>query len=168
MKAFFLFCFLILHTGIADMPPLKMVRMLYGQSGTDKDAAKKFLTALEPVDSNAAPVLEGYKGAAEMMRAKYAANPLTKFAAFKIGKGLIEHAIKRDSMGMELRFIRYSIQSNLPEMLGYRSSITADKMLILDKVTSEPDTGLKKMVINYMSVSKFCTEEELKKIKKSE
>ena len=53
-------------------------------------------------------------------------SPISKWNTFKKGKGNIEQAIKIEPDNVELRFIRLSIQKNIPSFLGYKSNIDED------------------------------------------
>ncbi|MEJ7559716.1 MAG: hypothetical protein WKF66_15510 [Pedobacter sp.] len=163
---------LLLITGILmgmvtkDQPKIDTVRSLFYQAAKDKTSAKKFLNALSVVDNNSSPVLVCYKGVAEMMQAKHVLSPFSKLQKFKTGKTLIEKSIKRDPNDLELRFLRFSIQSNLPEFLGYDQAISADKVKLINGYSSIKDDELRQCVVNYLTASKYCTVAELKKIKR--
>ena len=147
-------------------PKIEVVRSLFYQATEDKAAAQKFSRALAVVDNNSSPVLQCYKGVAEMIQAKHVFNPFSKLSKFKNGKTLIEKSISRDPNDLELRFLRFSIQSNLPGFLNYDAQIGSDKMRLLSGFGSIKDVALKKTIFDYLSASKYCTEEELKKIAK--
>jgi hypothetical protein len=107
----------------------------------------------------------GYKGAATIMQAKYQVNPFSKLESLKKGKEILQTAIIKDTTQLETRYLRFTIQTNLPSFLNYSADINNDKLFLLSNYRSIQDEELKKMVFQYLSTSKFCTEEELKKIK---
>jgi hypothetical protein len=151
---------------LKDEPKVEVVRGLFYEATVNKSAAEKFLRALSAVDNHSSPVLLCYKGVAEMIQAKHVFNPFSKLERFKTGKNMIEESISRDPNDLELRFLRFSIQSNLPGFLNYHKAITADKTKLLNGYTSIKDTELRKRVLNYLTTSKYCTVDELKKIAK--
>ena len=142
------------------------LRSLYWQAANSRDAADQLLKVLSSVDDQSEPLLVCYKGAAEMLQAKYLMNPFSKLSRFQKGKTLIESAIKRDPEHLEMRFLRFSIQCNLPSFLGYKDWIETDKRMLIDKVGSLGDTAFRQNVIKYLAGSKYCTKEELKIIGK--
>ena len=146
-------------------PKLAEVRCLYFKSADEKASAGKLCALLEPVDSSYTPVMVCYKGAAEMMRARYSLNPIHKFSSFKNGRALIESAIKRDSTAIESRFIRFSIQSNLPAFLNYDQNIKKDKSMLIHGIPTVADTLLKKLMLNFLAGNKYVTKEELNQIR---
>jgi hypothetical protein len=80
-------------------------------------------------------------------------------------KNSIKKAIARDPLNLEMRFIRYSIQSNLPAFLGYRDELDTDKQFLLDKTRYSKDLELKEMILNYLSALPVIKQDELKKLK---
>ncbi|MFD2872318.1 hypothetical protein ACFS5N_07570 [Mucilaginibacter ximonensis] len=124
------------------------IRTAYVAAATHKSGLlhlKKILAAA-PAD----PLINCYRGAAEMIEAKYALNPLNKLSAFDKGKQLIEQAIAADSDNVECRFIRYGIQRNLPAVLSYHSHLKNDSTLINNRLDTITDQDLKKRIINFI------------------
>ncbi|TDQ11595.1 hypothetical protein [Pedobacter metabolipauper] len=165
MRIYAVLLFLFIFAPSAELE-LSELRDLFYRSATDKDSAEQFSRLLSPVHTKSSPLLVCYKGVAEMMEAKYGYNPFSKFSRFKKGRSYIEHAIKQDPENPEMRFLRFSIQTNLPSILGYNDDIDKDKLFLLSKVNELTDVNLKQNVIGYLTGSKYCTAEELKKINK--
>ncbi|CAN5243518.1 hypothetical protein BH09BAC6_BH09BAC6_00440 [soil metagenome] len=146
-------------------PTLSELRSCYQQAGIKKAAAEKLnqLTAL--VDSGSEPVLIGYKGANEMLQAKYILNPITKLSRFNKGKTLLQMAIKRDTTNLEIRFLRFSIQSNIPSFLNYNAEMIPDKQFLIANTPRSKDEGLKEMIVKYFIAANTLTNTELNNIK---
>jgi hypothetical protein len=89
-----LVCLLLLPISAFALQTLDLhqVRMLYHTAAEVKQDAAKLNKLVLQVDSNALPVMICYKGANEMMQAKYAINPITKLDKFNKGKDLIQKA----------------------------------------------------------------------------
>ncbi|BAU53734.1 hypothetical protein [Mucilaginibacter gotjawali] len=134
---------------------LSTVRHLYQRAPVVKQDAGQLNRLMLQVDSDTdAPVLLCYKGANEMIQAKYTLNPIIKLQKFNKGKKLIINAVNRDSLSLEIRFIRYSIQSNLPDFLGFHDELYTDKRFIDDNINNSKDAQLKEMIFNYLSAAK--------------
>ena len=161
---------LIIWLGLFNLPmasselKLSELRKLYYQAAESSAASATLTRTLKTVDASSAPIFLCYKGAAHMMEAKYTLNPITKLSRFNKGKIAIEQAIERDPDQLEMRFIRFSIQVNLPSFLGYKGQIEVDKKKLLAGVGVINDKVLKDNVINYLIASKKCTKEEIKKL----
>lgn len=165
MKMTFICLFLMAFTRFSE-PDISALRSLYYQAVTDESSFTKLSKLLVSVDTKSPPVLVCYKGATEMIAAKYAINPFLKLGKFKKGRLLIEQAIKRDAEDVEMRFLRFSIQTNLPAFLGYGHKIKDDKDFLINEINDITDQSLKNNVISYLSSSKYCTAEDLKRITK--
>lgn len=144
---------------------LHQIRMLYHSAAEVKKDALQLNKLMLRVDSSASPVMVCYKGANEMIQAKYAINPLTKMGKFNIGKDLIQKAFNRDTLNLEIRFIRFAIQSNLPAFLGYHDDLNRDKRYLLDNTKISKDPELQEMIYNFLSGLTVIKPEELKQIK---
>jgi len=147
-------------------PDLHRVRELYRRAPEVKQDALQLDQLLLPVDSAvSAPVLVCYKGASEMIKAKYGLNPLNKLENFNKGKVLITRAFSRDTLNLEMHFIRFSIQSNLPAFLGYHDELDRDKRFLLAYTRSSTDPELQEMISKYLSALPSISPEELKQLK---
>ena len=166
MKLMLLMVSLFIHQPAQTTPSLVEVRRLYQNSADSEDSLKKLSGILATIDNNSPEIVYlSYKGAATMMKAKYQINPFAKMDSFKNGKAIIEAALNKDTTAIEARYLRFTIQTNLPSFLNYSSNITNDKAFLLSNYPQIKDEELKKIIFHYLSTSKFCTEVELKKIK---
>lgn len=145
---------------------LHQVRGLYHRAPEIKQDARKLNDLMAHVDTASdPPVLICYKGANEMIQAKYTFNPVNKLDQFNKGKDLIRKAFSRDTLNLEMRFIRFSIQSNLPSFLGFRDNLEQDKRYLLDNTKTSKDAELQEMIFNYLSGLAVIKPEELKQLK---
>jgi len=150
----------------AEFPATSELRTLYYQAASSKIAANKLQKLLLTVDDNSRQLLICYKGAAEMMQAKYVLSPVTKFRKFKRGKNFIESAIASEPENLEMRFLRYTIQTNLPSFLGYNDRIFADKKMLIENLDEIYDKNLRQLVVSYLLASKYTTQKERNHIRK--
>lgn len=146
-------------------PTLSEMRNCYQLAAIQKAAAEKLDQLTLNIDGSAAPVMVAYKGANEMVQAKYVFNPITKLSRFQKGKALLQLAVSRDSLNLETRFLRFSIQCNTPSLLNYNSEMAADKRFLMNKSGNCQDKVLKEMIVNYFAATNILTVTELKKIK---
>jgi hypothetical protein len=105
---------------------------------------------LEPYDKINYPVLVGYKACGTMMMAKYVFNPFSKLSYFRRGKKILETVIAANSDVVELRFLRYSIQTNAPSFLGYNKHIAEDKMFLKKAVPLLNDAAFRTRINDYL------------------
>lgn len=156
-----LFCFAAVK--VANKELIKL-RELYYRAAKDKDYVDLFREATEKNTAINASVLKGYEGMCWMIKANHSYNPYNKLSYFYKGKDLLELAIKEDSLNMELRFLRFGVQTNAPGFLSYRGQIQNDKNLILSSYSRSDDRDLRKRVKEYMMESKYCDQNDKKKL----
>jgi hypothetical protein len=147
---------------IVVTPGIGEVRQLYERSVTDETSCQKLVFLLEPFNEMNHPLYAGYKAAATMIRAKHAINPLSKYSYFKKGRALLEKAIAKSIADTELRFLRFTIQTNLPGFLDYNNNISADKAFIIKTFPKLVDLELKQKILDFVKTSGYITIAEKK------
>ena len=85
-----------------------------------------------------------------MLMAKHVINPFSKLSYFKKGKLMLENAIKADYTNVELRFLRYTIQTNVPGFLNYTSEKNLDRTFIAQSLPKLKDQDLKKIISEFL------------------
>lgn len=158
------FLFISLKASASD-PSIKSVRELYQQAAAKEEFCKKLLTILEPYSEKNNVLLAGYKGCATMLKAKYNFNPFAKLSNFIKGKNLLEKSIEMDKNNIELRFLRFAVQTNTPSFLGYKSAIKDDKIFLLNYYHNITDAQLKHWLISFLKTSTSLTAKEKQNIK---
>lgn len=138
------------------------IRKLYYSACQNSDSSEKFYTTMIDMNCKSDPVLLCYKGVAFILESKYAFNPYTKWTNFISGKKLIEQSIKIDPQNTETRFLRFCIQSNIPDFLQYKSDIEEDKAFMLKNYKFCVDVDLKIRIKECLLDSKYCSERERK------
>lgn len=111
-------------------------------------------------DSNT--IIQGYRGAAIAMRAKYGYNPMKKYNNCNDGLKLITDAIDNAPDDLELRYLRLLIESNIPPFLGMNYNVKEDKKIILNRINKEEDLHLRQMISSFLIKSGICTDQEKK------
>ncbi|MGZ4033878.1 MAG: hypothetical protein ACXVP4_03360, partial [Bacteroidia bacterium] len=105
-----------------------------------------------------------YKGAISAAMANHLKDKKEKLNLFNSGKKLLEQSITADSSNIETRFLRFTIQSNCPKILGYNKQINSDKNFIL-KNYSSANSVIKKMISSFATKTDYFTEAEKQKLK---
>lgn len=131
-------------------PSKEQVRPMHQRAAADETACEDLIKILAPFNENNNPLLSGYKGSATMMMAKYVLNPISKISYFNKGKHILEKAIDAEKDNVELRFLRYCVQTNIPFFLGYKTDIKTDKEFILTSLKRLDDMPLKSMIVEYL------------------
>jgi hypothetical protein len=116
------------------------LRRHFEQASADKAAGEKFYKLLADYKGHDALVL-GYKGAAEAIRARDA-SMFNKMTYIQDAARTFEQAVALDVDNPEIRFLRFSVESNLPAFLGLSKHIDEDKEILLRAMLQHPGSGL--------------------------
>ncbi len=145
MKKWLIFIVLISSNTLFWSQNLEEVRTQYSQVIGNKELCENLMTELEK-NKEASVLHLGYLGSLQTIWANHTFNPMNKLKTFNKGKQNIEKAIQKDPHNVELRFIRLSIQKNIPSFLGYKNNIETDKTFILKNMKSVESKVLHKNI----------------------
>lgn len=144
------------------------LRRYYEAAATDKDAGQKFYELLADYQDKDALVL-AYKAAAQAIRARDA-SMLHKLDYVKQASLTFEQAVALDSNNPEIRFLRFSVESNLPGFLGLSKHVDEDHTLLLRAALAHPQSGLDaeafRTVRNFLVDRGHVSEEEAQQLSK--
>ncbi|HET7117290.1 MAG TPA: hypothetical protein VFI29_12405 [Hanamia sp.] len=153
-------------TAFSSVPvDMSKVRSLYKEAVKSEDSCKELVAISSGPNEKNNPLMLGYKGSGTMLMAKHVFNPFTKMSYFKKGKQMLEKAIELDENNIELRFLRFNAQTNMPSFLGYNSSIENDKKFLLNRFSQITEGRLKEFVLEGLKNSKYLTENEKYQLK---
>ena len=152
LKILLLFTLLI-HFGFSSNN-LKEIRELYFKVGLEKVELEDFEHLLNKNKNISYPELDGYRAVLWFLKAKDFFNPFRKYDAFVEGKKQLESLIKKYTNNLELRFLRLTIQENLPDFLGYNEQIDIDKVFIKKNLKDiQNDADLKARIVEYLTAN---------------
>lgn len=119
-------------------------------SSKTTDSLYNILTAI----SNKSPLITGYTGTLQALKAKHHWNPYYKIKHVKDAQKAFSKAIAAEPHNMELRFLRFSVDYKLPRLLGYTKNMEADKDEIIAQLTQKNYTADNKdlviTIINFL------------------
>lgn len=139
MRALLLTSLIFINTAFAQDSLLEDVRKNIRDVFTISETCFSIYNQFETTDVSSNPLLLGYKGAVELGMARHATNPFKKMSYFSSGKEHLEEAIAKDTSDVELRFLRLTIQVNLPSFLGYSDDIESDHKFVLANLGDTED-----------------------------
>lgn len=163
MKNFVAVIFLLISQFIfAQKSDLIQLRETCFRAFVENDPSE-FLNRINQPNQINSPILTAYKSIAILFEAKRTFSPFDKIKLFNTGKNLLEYSIYTDKLNLELRFLRFCVQTNLPFILGYSKNIKGDKEFILKNWNFSEDKDLKVRIKISMINSTYCSEIEKKK-----
>ncbi len=120
----------------------------------DKNEVENYIRLL---DGRKDVISQGYLASMYFFKSKYVKFPTTKFKFFKRGKELLNSLIEKNPKNIELRYIRYIFQHQIPKFLGYYN----DKELDFNILSS---SGLEKRELLILLKLNSISEEHSQKI----
>src|SRR5688572_1842053 len=117
------------HSGtlrVQEDIPVTEIRTRFARAARNEEECRELLKTLDGSAGKEEPLIRGYRGCLTMMMARYALNPASKLDYFKEGRAMLESAIAEVPAHIELRYLRFTVQTNLPSFLGYDQNRKAD------------------------------------------
>lgn len=114
---------------------------------------ERLLKELQRLD-NPSPVLLAYRAACESMIAQFAWNPYTKLAQVNKSFDFFAKAIQEDTQNVEIRFLRFSVQHNVPDFLRKNREFEEDKDILVQNFDeTDFDEEFRQFIIGYLKDS---------------
>ena len=158
MPVLITFLALIGSVFFAQEPVIQELRELVFQGSENKAKARVLFEKVGEYEGNN-PVLIAYKGVAFALKAKHGANPINKLKNVKKAQALFTTAINAAPKNPEIRFLRYSVESQTPARLNLSKHLTEDKDHLIqglqDIRTSGLDQTTARIIRDYML--EYCT-----------
>ncbi len=146
----------------AELPKnnLAELRTLLFNSTQNEDSLDSLFALIsilsKKTDINNNPLLLAYSGVGKALLAKYSFFPWDKLSYVDDGLQLLDNAVKFDSTNLEIRFLRFSVLSNIPSFLGYSSDADAEADVLYRMLKSSSyneDAELIKNVVQFLITS---------------
>lgn len=161
--------FFLVFTFSSDQPTppvtLPEIRSMYVKANENEKTCKELIALLKPYNEENNPLFFGYKAGATMVMAKHSINPINKLSWFNKGKKMLETAIKTDHKNVELRCLRFGVQSNIPSFLGYKQNLPEDKNFILQSYPYVKDSVLRSNIVTFLTRWGNLTQAEKQQLK---
>ncbi|MBC7448085.1 MAG: hypothetical protein H7330_08505 [Hymenobacteraceae bacterium] len=122
----------------ADLPSL---RHLYAEAVQAEPAALRLQATLKAYAGPAATLL-AYRAVAEALQARYTWSPLNKLRAVRTADRLFDRAVAAAPRNVEVRFLRFTVESSVPHYLGFSQHLADDRAHVLRGAQHYPDLGL--------------------------
>jgi hypothetical protein len=142
---------------------LPELRQLYLAAVENEQKSNEFMKHMNSIDRQDA-LLYGYFASAQALASKHISAPSDKLKYLKLADKSFEEAIQKQPENAEVRFLRFSVQINIPRFLGFSDDIEKD---IQSMVANIPKTNSiqeypewKKIIINFLIDSGKCSDEQ--------
>ena len=131
----------------------KEIRKRYFEAIGNEQKIEKLLKELQYIE-NPSALLLAYRAACESMTAQFLWNPYTKLAQVNKSFDFFEKAVNEDSQNVEIRFLRFSVQHNVPDFLRKNREFEEDKNVLIENFENANfDTEFREFIIDYLKRS---------------
>jgi hypothetical protein len=121
---------------------------------------------LKLLENEKSPESQAYYAAMLFMKSKYVKFPLTKYKYFKKGKTALDQLIQENKTNVEMRYLRFVFQNEMPNFLNYNSDIQEDFLVITKGIEkSDLNREFKHKMLKNMLLVKNVTADQTTKIK---
>jgi hypothetical protein len=97
--------------------------------------------------------IKGYQAVIWFLWADFYFSPIKKWECFSKGVLKLDQLIMSYPDNPELRFLRLTVQENVPFFLSYNLNVKEDKSFINSKLNEILDSDLKERITNYLNES---------------
>lgn len=130
-RVFILYLYLFLAANLVwSNNDAETLRKIFAIASEDANKAKALNAYFEKKVNISNSTELAYKGATVALMAKFSANPYTKLKYVNKALDIVNAAVKREPDNFEIRYLRFSIERNLPAFLNISKNIEADLELI--------------------------------------
>lgn len=140
------------------------IRKQFHDAVMSPDQTKEFRKFLNESELST-PTVNAYRAVSEAMMARIVWNPLSKFKQVLKYADMMEEAVKSDIDNIEIRFLRLSIEYNIPKFLGMSKNMDEDTNMIVRNLSNVQDMNLDpsygRYILSFLETTKLCTEQEM-------
>jgi len=109
---------------------------------------------------------KAYYAAMLFMKSKYVKFPFTKYSYFKKGKTALDFLVQENKSNIEMRYIRFLFQNEMPKFLNYNSNINEDFLVLINGLeSSDLNSEFKLKMLKNMLLVKNVTADQTTQIK---
>ncbi|RVU01602.1 hypothetical protein EOD41_06450 [Mucilaginibacter limnophilus] len=165
MQKWFITCIIIcLYASVfaQQHDPVSIRRQLVValKSSETTDSLYKSLNAVK----NKPALVTGYIATLQALKAVHAWNPFTKLKYLNKAEDTYRQAVAADPDNIEIRFMRFSVEHNVPGFLGFNKNLDADRKAIINQLKKKnytaSDHEMILTVVKFLIDSKRCTAAE--------
>jgi hypothetical protein len=141
--------------------PIEEVRTHFEKGSESIVYAEKLKTL---TSNQKTPLFKAYHGMSYALIAKHSNGPFKKLELVKKGMEHINSAVKAEPQNIEIRFLRFSIESKAPSFLGISEHLEEDKKFLVNELRNTH--SYHKVIFDFLMSSTLLSESEKLKLKK--
>ena len=144
-----------------DINQLRKEFNLAIEDGKKANSLFEILSQLKPANNT---LQYAYLGATEALLAKHSFNPLSKLSYVNNALAKLNKAVALSDKNIEIRYMRFSVEANMPAYLGYSKHVADDKIILIqglkNALITKDNSEMYKVFANGIIKSNYCNKEE--------
>jgi len=144
----------------ADEPNLRHIRSLLVVCMNNSKVTDSLYKSLAVI-KNPTGVITAYLATLSACKAKLSWNPYMKVKHLNSAEATYKTAVSADPHNIEIRFLRFSVEHNVPGFLGFNKDLVTDRDEIITQLDKKNygtgDKDLTVAIIKFLLNSKRCT-----------
>ncbi len=148
----------------SEAQSLLEVRKNFHDAVMEPKRTKEFHRYLKESELTSATI-NAYRAASEAMMARVVWNPISKLAQVIKYAEMMENAVMSDKDNIEIRFLRLSIEYNIPKFLGMSKNLEQDTDMIVKNLSDvqnmDLDPSYGRYILSFLETTKLCTDQEM-------
>ena len=168
MKPFtilYFFLFMFIHSQAMDKNEL---RLLFTKAVDDEEICIQLHDKLVKENSQN-PLDKAYLATAKALMAKHHWNPIKKMDYLGEYSKMMKAASKEDINNLEIRYLRLSVEVNIPSFLNMSKNVQNDKNFIMKELMNahhlEISQEVIEIIVGFIATTGLCSQEDIQKIK---
>jgi hypothetical protein len=145
---------------------IKTIRNEFNMAINDEQKANQLFQQLSKLNPVAGSIEYAYLGATEALLAKHTFNPFSKLNYVNKATEKLNKAIAINGNNIEMRYMRFSVESGMPSYLGYSKHVSEDRKIIIEGLSAikagNENAAMYKYFAESILNSSFCNNAEKK------
>lgn len=167
-KLLIILLFTTCNYGFAQSLKLNEIRESFFELTFDSKNTPQFYDELKKI-ADPSPTVTAYMGATQALMVKHAWNPFSKWKFLRLSEKTLRKAVNKDPENVEVRFLRFSVEKNIPHMLGFSEHIEGDQDFLLTHIDkfdmAELNDEYFKFIYKFFEEQVELSDEELERVR---
>jgi hypothetical protein len=149
-----------------NLNDINHIRKEFNLALNDEQKATRLHSALANFKPASNTLQFAYLGATEALLAKHTFNPFSKMSYVNSALDKLNKAVTLNKNDIEIRYMRFSVESNMPSFLGLNKHIEDDKNTIVKQLCTtninQDNADMYNVFANGIIKSNYCNNQEQK------
>ncbi len=165
-RFFYVTIFLLTHSllNASNMNDINQLRKEFNLAIEDGKKANNLFDVLSQLKPANNTLQYAYLGATEALLAKHSFNPFSKLSYVNNALTKLNKAVELSDKNIEIRYMRFSVEANMPAYLGYSKHVEDDKKMLIQGLKSaaitKDNSEMYIVFANGIIKSAYCNKEE--------